>query len=63
MPRRKRVHPDALLLTYQEAAWILGCTSMDEFMALLERGLIQPVDSGHVARSSVIDLALTDAVQ
>ena len=25
MPRRKRVHPDALLLTYQEAAWILGC--------------------------------------
>lgn len=59
MPRRKRVHPDALLLTYQEAAWILGC-ELPEFMALLDRGLIQPHPAlpGKVTRASVIDLAL-----
>lgn len=57
MPRRKRVHPDALLLTYQEAAWVLGC-ELPDFMALLERGLIEPASPGQVPRESVNDLAL-----
>lgn len=46
-------------LSYEMAAWVLGC-ELPDFLALIERGLIEPVAPGQVPRESVIDLALSD---
>ena len=62
MPRPPCIHPDALLFTYQEAAWILGC-ALEEFTLLIDRGLITPSAPGMVPRESVIDLTFAGAVE